>query len=184
MSGNETTSNAFAGREGTLTLNGETVEIRFERHFAHPIEKVWAALTESDRLNEWLAVRDGIIEPVVGGRVHLPTSGPAVIESTVLEIDPPRLLVYAWRTAEWDGGPVRWELFETDSGTRLVLTHRAAGAMTTPLSWTLAGWHTLLDLLGDVLSGTPEPFSRDDWERNQRHYARVHGETADGWREE
>lgn len=168
-------SSTTAG-DGTLTVDGDTVEVRFQRFLSHPIERVWAALTESDRLNEWLAARDGLIEPVFGGRVYLPTSGPAVIESTVLEVDPPRLLVYEWRTSEWDGGPVRWELAEIEGGTRLVLTHSAPAATETPWSWTLGGWHTLLDRLAKVFVGMPQPYAQADWERNQGHYAQVHGE--------
>jgi uncharacterized protein YndB with AHSA1/START domain len=41
--------------EGTVQQVDGRYVLRFERRLNHPVEKVWAALTESDRLAEWLA---------------------------------------------------------------------------------------------------------------------------------
>ena len=41
----------------------------FHRHYAKPIEKVWAALTTPERLADWLA--DAEIELRLGGRIQL-----------------------------------------------------------------------------------------------------------------
>lgn len=104
--------------DGTVREIAGGVELRLERHLAHPIEKVWAALTEPRRLSEWLA--EGEMELRLGGRVYLKGDE---IESTVTALDPPKLIQYGWKTAEWDGGQIRWELDPTQTGTRLVLTH-------------------------------------------------------------
>lgn len=40
--------------------------VRFERHLAHPIERVWAALTEPDELVGWWGEAE--VELVEGGQ--------------------------------------------------------------------------------------------------------------------
>jgi uncharacterized protein YndB with AHSA1/START domain len=58
-----------ATTDGTLETRDGVHALRFERHLAHPIEKVWAALTEPDRMAEWLAAAE--VDLVEGGRVRL-----------------------------------------------------------------------------------------------------------------
>ena len=38
----------------TAALHDDAWMVRFERHLAHPREKVWRALTESEHLRAWL----------------------------------------------------------------------------------------------------------------------------------
>jgi uncharacterized protein YndB with AHSA1/START domain len=166
--------------DGTVQEQDGRYVLRFERHLKHPVEKVWGALTESDRLGDWLA--EGTIESRPDGRAELtfanaPTPGHGtVLAGTVREVDPPRLLEYSWRTEEGDEEPVRWELFPEDGGTRLVLTHtllrpdgmRASlGAEGAGLDGRavgcLAGWHGHLDLLDLAVAGRPAPFSIVRW---------------------
>src|SRR5215213_9511759 len=55
--------------EGTVQeIDGKYV-LRFERRLNHPVQKVWAAHTEPDRLAEWLAEAD--LDLVEGGSVEL-----------------------------------------------------------------------------------------------------------------
>lgn len=172
--------------DGSLRDLDEGVEIRFERDLAHPIDKVWAALTDPQRLKEWLAEAE--IDLRVGGRVHLKGDE---IESTVTELDPPKLIQYGWKSAEWDGGQIRWELEPTSNGTRLVFTHvftpmTAAQAEKfrqenelppgwDPLPSNLAGWHTILDKLARALDGSAQTPALD-WREDR-------GESMKGWEE-
>jgi uncharacterized protein YndB with AHSA1/START domain len=153
---------------GTYELDGNISVIRFERDFRHPLDKVWTRMTSE--LTDWLT-KDGSIELRVGGRV---TMSDHEIETTVVALDPPRMIEYGWAGPNWDGGTVRWELAPTTDGTKLTLTHRFE-AMTPekaeefkkqhpdlpdgwePRSSTLAGWHTILDAFATVLDGgTPK----------------------------
>jgi len=151
--------------DGTVRRAGDGYELRFERFLAHPVAKVWAALTESDELAQWLA--PAVIEQVPGGRAHLAfTNSGHVFDGTVLTVEPPRLLEYTWGT---DHGSVRWELSPVEGGTRLALTHafpeRGDGALF------LAGWHTHLELLVLALAGQPSPWPWPRWHELHDHYA-------------
>jgi uncharacterized protein YndB with AHSA1/START domain len=170
--------------DGKLDRVGEGFVITFEREIAHPIETVWAAITESTRLDDWLSADPSEIELHVGGRVRLGNE----VESTVLALDPPRLIEYGWKSKDWDGGTVRWELEPNGDGTRLVLIHNnpvldAEGVRaqrefvenwTDPYSPTLAGWHTILDHLAGWLDGTASGTvmgqTSPHWEKLHEHY--------------
>lgn len=171
--------------DGSVRRVGGRYILRFERELPHAIDEVWGALTEPKRLADWLA-DSGEIELRVGGRVHLPDPG---IESTVTELDPPKLLAYGWKTPDWDGGLVRFELEPTTTGTKLIFTHdmpklseaeerRFRKTLDLPDDWeqlsgTLAGWHTILGQLTKALEGDPEPFSPEVWNELNEHYKRT-----------
>lgn len=110
-------------------------------------------------------------------------------------LDPPKLIQYGWKTAEWDGGQIRWELDPTQTGTRLVLTHvftpptdeEANELREThdlppgwdPLPSTLAGWHTILANLSSALDGSPRGSTlqggkaMEGWQEQNEHYKKV-----------
>lgn len=163
----------------TITRSQAGSAMRFERYLAHPIEKVWAALTESGRLAEWFA--PGIIDLVPGGRVSIVFSDTDAIESTVTEIDPPYLLEYRWIEApgtttaiNGDSGPVRWELSEEDGGTRLILTHTHPGSDEDVIE-DRSGWETHLSMLVDALAGRPRTF---DWDQHNALVAKYRAEAG------
>lgn len=147
--------------------------LRFERALPQPVDTVWGALTDADQFAQWLA--PGEIDPRPGGRVHLQFPGGGnVIDSTVTEADPPRLLEFPWTGRDGEAGPVRWELAPTDEGgTRLTLTHTLPGGGTDGRTAVLAAWHMHLDQLAGVLVGHPVPFSRDRFRELRDHYAGI-----------
>ena len=159
-------------RYGTVHERADGYQLRFERHLRHPVEKVWAALTNPAQLAQWLA--PGEIELTLGGRVYLAfTDDSSVIDGRVTAIAPPRLLEFTWTDKGDDFGFVRWELVADDVGTRLVLTHtvpEAARGLGLPM---LAGWHSLLEKLAALLDGQPLPSSGDRWQELHDQYARA-----------
>jgi uncharacterized protein YndB with AHSA1/START domain len=159
-------------RYGTVHERADGYHLRFERQLLHPVEKVWAALTDPTQVAQWFA--PGEIELTLGGRVYLAfTDGDGVIDGRVTAIAPPRLLEFTWTDTGDDFGFVRWELGAHDGGTRLVLTHtvpEAARGLGLPM---LAGWHTLLDQLEALLDGQPLPLSGDRWQAFHDHYAQA-----------
>jgi uncharacterized protein YndB with AHSA1/START domain len=156
-------------RYGTVHERADGYQLRFERQLLHPMDTVWAALTNPAQLAQWLA--PGEIELTSGGRVYLAfTDGDSVIDGRVTAIAPPRLLEFSWTDKGNDLGFVRWELIAGDDGTRLVLTHtvpETARAFGLPA---LAGWHSLLDHLAALLDGQPR---RERWQELHDHYARA-----------
>ena len=96
--------------DGTLERRGGKQVMRLERRLAHPVERVWRALTEPDELAAWLALAE--LELVEGGRVVLTwqntdeEGNTAVARGTVSALDPPRLL----ELDTYIHGTLRWEL--------------------------------------------------------------------------
>jgi uncharacterized protein YndB with AHSA1/START domain len=166
------TDQSDRSRYGTVHTRADGYQLRFERHLRHPVEKVWAALTDPAQLAQWLA--PGEMELALGGRVYLAfTDGDGVIDGRVTAIAPLRLLEFTWTDKGDDFGFVRWELVADDGGTRLILTHtvpEAARAFGLPA---LAGWHSLLDQLAALLDGQPPPVAPGRWQELHDHYAQA-----------
>jgi uncharacterized protein YndB with AHSA1/START domain len=188
--------------EGTVAPTADGFVLRFERTLDHPIATVWDALTVDHA--QWLSGEGAELELRVGGRVVMPAH---TIESTVAEIDPPRVLAFGWDSPEWGpGGTVRFELIPEGERTRLVFTHdhppidpalqeKFAKKMNWPdemlraVPRTMAGWHMLLNMLeqhvdGRRVANMPSPEDPGgDWDGIFRHYlATVDFDGTIGWR--
>jgi uncharacterized protein YndB with AHSA1/START domain len=152
--------------------------LRYERRLAHPIERVWAALTEPAQLAAWLA--DADIELVEGGRVELrwqntdQDGNQAVARGSITRLEPPRLLEIATDIH----GLLRWQLRPEGAGCALSFSATVelpAGMV--PI--VRAGWHIHLDHLADALDGHPinwPTWRRDHWgrwEELRAEYART-----------
>jgi len=94
--------------------------IGVEREFAHPLEKVWRALTEGPLLEQWLMKNE--FAPVVGHRFQFRAEpNPywnGIVDSEVLELTPPDRLVLRWDSAGQET-VVTWTLRPTDKGVLL-----------------------------------------------------------------
>jgi uncharacterized protein YndB with AHSA1/START domain len=93
-----------------------------EREFAHPVEKVWRALTQPYLIAEWLMENDFV--PAVGHRFKLRGDWGGVLDCEVLEIEPGRELSYTWDHAHENPAfdlksVVTFTLVPTPAGTRL-----------------------------------------------------------------
>ncbi len=116
-------SDAEAGR--VLDL-GDRLEARLERIIDHDRREVWRMLTDPAALVNWLAPAE--IDARKGGRIHIdfPESG-AIIDSRIVEFDPPGLLAYSWSSGDEPERPLRWQLESLGTETRLALTLRLPG---------------------------------------------------------
>jgi uncharacterized protein YndB with AHSA1/START domain len=140
---------------GEVLRDGERVGLRFVRRFAHPVERVWSAITESDQLQFWMPC-DIVGERRAGAEIKLPF-WPAAVEKYQLEEtslsgrielwDPPS--VFQWT---WGEDVLRFELNPADGGgTTMTFTtwletpdlHVAASAA--------GGYHVCLDQLRALL---------------------------------
>jgi len=164
---------------GTLTTREDgTRVLHYERRLSHPIEKVWAALTDPDQIEGWLARAD--LELSQGGRVRLEwlntdaEGNQAIAEGTISRLEPPR-------TIEFDTdihGRVLWELEPEGDGTLLTLTVTA----TLPdeyVTEVLAGWHVHIDFLEDFLDGHAIDWPNWPIERWTAHHERYEAELAE-----
>ncbi len=133
--------------------------LRYQRLLAHPVEKVWRALTESDHLRHWMPC-DIVGERQVGAPMELPF-WPAHVErygdatptmnGEIRVWDPPR--VFEWT---WDTDVLRWELEPVEIGTRLTFTTRL-GDDSEGAANSAAGYHACLDHLIELLDTGSAP---------------------------
>jgi uncharacterized protein YndB with AHSA1/START domain len=151
---------------GTVDRHGDTIDLRYERHYARPIETVWAALTDSARVSDWLG--QALIEPRVGGRYEVFTDRQRPMLGRILTFEPPRLLEFTWDTGDGPASKVRCELAPNGDGTTLAFIHRGVGFIWIGL--VLPGWHVHLERLRSLLSGIAQALSRPRWRELQAIY--------------
>src|SRR5207244_10895130 len=115
------------GSEGTFTRDGETGVLRFERVIDRPVDDVWAALTEPDRLRQWLAEAD--VDARDGGRVELRFANPPgyVVRGTVTRADAPSAFEHTWTSEGEPDGVVKWQLIPAGERCILLFTHTVQG---------------------------------------------------------
>jgi len=154
----------------------EATVLEIFRDLPGPIERVWDYLTKSELRQKWLCA--GAVSPTPGGQIifdfdHTRLSAKATPKShegggdqhmigQVRVYDRPHHLAFSWPSAEGEAPTeVTIKLVETDRGVRLHLRHEK---LTTDgyKSGASAGWHTHLDILGDILSDRP---GRDFWDQ-------------------
>jgi uncharacterized protein YndB with AHSA1/START domain len=163
------------------TVDGRGV-LRIERTLAHPVDKVWRAITEPAHLSQWFPATMQI-DLRVGGTIRFVFPGGAApsMDGTITDLDPPRVFAYTWGDDH-----LRWELRTGPKGSLLICTHTfgdRAGAASFA-----AGWQVCLDALDNVVDGrTAEP--APDMNALHELYIAKFGldagsaeSTADGWR--
>ena len=155
---------------------GEKWTLILVRELRHPPEKVWQALTDPAHLREWAPFEvDGSLG-AAGTTVKLTWVGTLTpLETTVTRADAPKVLEY---------NDIRWELEAFGGGTRLTLWHSIDRRF---ISWGAAGWHSCLDVLDHLLSGTPigrivaGQAMKFDWPRLNSEYAQQFGIETPNW---
>jgi uncharacterized protein YndB with AHSA1/START domain len=127
--------------------------LRKHHSYPHPPDVVWAALTSGDALAQWLMPND--FEPVVGHRFEFRVD-PAPfysgrVQCEVLELEPPRRMVWSWITVPAPGKrqlppmQIEWLLTPEAGGTLLELRQTGLEGQPRLFNWMMAmGWGTML----------------------------------------
>ena len=150
--------------------------IRFTRRLPYPVEDVWAALTEPERLAEWwppFATDVTVDLSEVGSMTFDWPDGPQ-LEFRFLHISPPKLLQH---THTSPGSWMRYELEPTDEGTLLRATYFVPHPEQAIERGDVVGGHYGFDRLEAALSGHPVPVDLEAFASLQRAYAE-HGLAA------
>lgn len=150
-----------------LARRPEIDAIEFQRELQAAPERVWRALTTTDGIAAWFGA-PLCIEAHVGGSYHIQLTDDTVMSGTILELEPERLLVIAWREAS-DGVPkihstgpdddtseLRFALAPHGSGTLFTLTHRLIRPGDS-MNGFAGGWHAFVDSLEATLRGDARP---------------------------
>jgi uncharacterized protein YndB with AHSA1/START domain len=137
---------------GVARRAGDGFDVVFERPIAHPPARVWAMVTEPERIATWYCARVDMDRRLGGSIVEHHDHVGVDVHGRVTRWEPPRRFEHTLWFDDTEPGPrgtVDWQLFPDASGTRLVLTHRRkdldAGG--------IAGAHAALDVLCAVLDG-------------------------------
>lgn len=142
---------------------------------AAPPERVFAALTDPTQLLAWWGNRTRFpstewqLDARVGGRWLSRWRGPDgasfALGGEILELAPPRLLVYTWWDERYPGLPhtrVRYELTPTPAGTLVTMTHDGFDATRADYDDYDGGWSTVMRRLrAHAESGGPFRANRD-----------------------
>ena len=146
----------------TSGLDGEIVDtpgataLRFERRYDYPIDDVWEAITDTERLGRWMFPMT--FERHAGGTLSVDLGELGTVVGRVLVWDEPHHLEYEWQEpagvgetpdATWH---IRFSLRPDGDATILVFEHLLPDARRPEFA---AGWHWYLDRLGALLSGNP-----------------------------
>ncbi|MCI9887985.1 SRPBCC family protein [Micrococcales bacterium 31B] len=135
---------------GTLGEGPDGPELQIVRDIDASVEAVWAALTESSRLEEWIGRWEG--DPTSGEVTFYMTAEGAdagAEQCSILECVPPRRLSLVTSVGP-DSWRLRVELDATAAGTRLTFC-QAVGS--DPLDSIGPGWEYYLERLVRVLRG-------------------------------
>ncbi|MDI9917410.1 SRPBCC family protein [Rhodococcus sp. IEGM 1379] len=136
----------------TVSVDGDDTVVTFPRTLPHPVDQVWAAVTDPEMLAQW--------SPYTADR-DLSSVGEAVIIMLSEDGSPDMSLPVSVRVVEesrrleheWGPDELIWELTPVEGGTHVVLTQRSrAEGMASALA---AGWHLCFDVLDALLAGSP-----------------------------
>ncbi|MDT5013093.1 MAG: hypothetical protein QOH57_4710 [Mycobacterium sp.] len=156
----------MSARAGRLTVEGDRAVLEFERRLPHPVEAVWAAITDPDERTQWMG--ETIIDARTGGTIEMvPTEPPLPpdkkrMTGRILVWDPPHVFEHEWRQPIVEDSVVRYELERDGDGTVLRFSHRGLGIRNA--NGFLPGTHAFLDRLEAQLAGQPLPAWADRYQ--------------------
>lgn len=156
-------------REGTLSIENDRAVLTFERRLPHPVERVWAAITDPAQRNHWMG--ETAIDAREGGTIEMTPTSPPIppdqkrMTGRILVWDPPHVFEHEWHQRIVEPGVVRYELQPDGDGTLLRFTHRGLGVRNA--NGFRPGTHAYLDRLEAHLSGAEIP----DWQQRYREVA-------------
>jgi uncharacterized protein YndB with AHSA1/START domain len=156
----------------------ELPTLRFERRLAHPVEKVWQAITEPEQLNQWfpsvveLELRAGApINFTFPEGVTLPEGVPTTMIGEVVELEPPTLFAFYWGEDR-----LTFELEPAEEGSACRLRFTVVLDARDKAARDAAGWHVCLDALQRLLDGqatqAPGTGPTNEWQTHYDEYQR------------
>jgi uncharacterized protein YndB with AHSA1/START domain len=159
---------------GFIAVEGNHATLTFKRRLQHPIEAVWAAITDPEQRAEWFGIT--MIDGRAGGTIETIVEGPPVpsaqrtVSGRILVWDPPRVFEHEWNQLLVEKSVVRYELVAEGDATILTFTHRGLGLANA--KGYISGTHAFLDRLDAHLRGIDLPDWKQRYAEVQRAYYR------------
>ena len=145
-------------RRGVVTVEDDgRKRLELRRSWPDPIDDVWAALTEPERLARWIGRYDGPRGTgATGTFVMTHEEGDASGQGmTIVECDPPRRLVVEWEPTEYGHWRVDLDLWTEDGRTWLRFVQLFPAD--TEVADMALGWHWYLDKLSAEIGRQDQP---------------------------
>jgi uncharacterized protein YndB with AHSA1/START domain len=170
--------------DGTVKRTNGRYDVKFERHFDAPVERLWAGVTEPELLEGWLGGPVDELELTEGGNVviQIHPKGPATVYGKVIRLEPLEVIELTWDVPAWRQIPdffgtiMRWEVRPDGGGSKLALTHSLPEDTSWHVHAMLGAWHLHLDALPATLAGEPIPrFEETDFFGMREAYAELVG---------
>ncbi|MFD1738030.1 SRPBCC family protein [Bacillus salitolerans] len=139
---------------------------RYDRPLKHSVEKVWAAITQNEKLGKWMPNLQ-VVDLRNGGTIkfNMNDGTGKSFDIKIRDFKENEVLEY-----EWGDGWVRFELHAKPEGCLLVLKE-FINTINDHTSKDLAGWHVCLDVLIDLLNGYYHAeFPKENWEKWHSKY--------------
>jgi len=149
-----------------IERDGDGYIARFERRYRHPVDQVWAALTDNEQLAKWFSQLH-VEDLRQGGRIKFDMRDGTFIDMDILDCQPLEVLEYTWGT-----DTVRFELYPDGDGCRLLLLERLNG-LTDHTPKDLAGWHVCLDVIAVILDGGEPQGRKASWDVQFAAYTKL-----------
>jgi uncharacterized protein YndB with AHSA1/START domain len=149
----------------TILVTPDQDAIVSEVQISAPAERVFCALTDAGELQQWFGSPDCPLkfwkmDARVGGKYGYATEEGSLVVNNIkafqchgeiLEIDPPRLLVYTW-IGNWHDDTsqttvVRWELTPQSGGTHVKVTHSGLASLPIARKDYSGGWPGVMEML-------------------------------------
>jgi uncharacterized protein YndB with AHSA1/START domain len=113
--------------EGTIERGGGYAVFRSELDLAHPVQRVWTAITDPAAIEPWIGRRPEIDLRDGGEYVSYHGDGMRVVD-TIVRVEPPHVFEHTfWRHINPDAR-VTWQLTAVGDGCLLRFTHRLSDA--------------------------------------------------------
>jgi uncharacterized protein YndB with AHSA1/START domain len=154
-----------------MEKTSEALEVRREVEIAASPETVWQFLVDPDKAHLWWG-RSITLDPRPGGALRIEVTPRSIAAGEIVEIDPPRRLVYTWG---WEVGggaefvppgssTVEIDLEPAGEGTNLRLVHRGLPNEDAAAAHAQGWEHYLGRLVFAATGGDPGP---DPWAAGQ-----------------
>ncbi|WP_409340677.1 SRPBCC family protein [Paenibacillus sp. MBLB4367] len=141
---------------------------RFERILIHPVDQVWAMLTENEQLAKWFSELR-VDDLRIGGKIMFDMQDGTFEEMTITDLHLHSVLAFTWGEDR-----VRFELHPESEGCRLAMIENI-NKMNNHTPKDLAGWHVCLDVIQALLDGRTIESREEEWKKWYERYVEAVG---------
>lgn len=149
--------------------DGQQPRLRFERHYAHPVSRVWQATADDAQFSAWFGLERRIDALTPGSTVRLAFPGGEPQEGELAEVTPETRFAFTWDSEE-----LSFELDGDEDGTTVVFTTTVADPEHIPYS--AAGYHLSMEglhlFLEDAAGRPVDDSTLPSFDALAEHYAR------------